>query len=127
MLLTVSATAQDNKPTIQPNESATVPYLEFARREGRLEGGGRAEDLGCFLGLLQTGAGEIARPRHARRLLVGSPGYTAGPADGNNLFEYFLAAYGGLGIVTPDGRPHLDDSSAHPIECRADFSPGTLP
>jgi multiple sugar transport system substrate-binding protein len=34
---------------------------------------------------------------------------TAGPADGNNLFEYFLAAYGGLGIVTPDGRPHLDD------------------
>jgi multiple sugar transport system substrate-binding protein len=35
-----------------------------------------------------------------------------GPADGNNLFEYFLAAHGGLGIVTPDGRPHLDDPSA---------------
>jgi multiple sugar transport system substrate-binding protein len=34
---------------------------------------------------------------------------TAGPADGNNLFTYFLAAYGGLGIVTPDGNPHLDD------------------
>jgi len=34
---------------------------------------------------------------------------TAGPADGNNLFTYFLAAYGGLGIVTPDGRPHLED------------------
>jgi multiple sugar transport system substrate-binding protein len=34
---------------------------------------------------------------------------TAGPADGNNLFNYFLAAYGGYGIVTPDGKPHLDD------------------
>jgi multiple sugar transport system substrate-binding protein len=34
---------------------------------------------------------------------------TAGPADGNNLFTYFLAAYGGYDIVTPDGHPHLDD------------------
>jgi multiple sugar transport system substrate-binding protein len=34
---------------------------------------------------------------------------TAGPADGNNVFNYFLIAYGGNGIVTPDGRPHLDD------------------
>jgi multiple sugar transport system substrate-binding protein len=40
---------------------------------------------------------------------LGLQATTAGPADGNNLFEYFLAAYGGLGIVTPDGRPHLDD------------------
>jgi multiple sugar transport system substrate-binding protein len=34
---------------------------------------------------------------------------TAGPADGNVLFHYFLIAYGGNGIVTPDGAPHLDD------------------
>jgi multiple sugar transport system substrate-binding protein len=34
---------------------------------------------------------------------------TNGPADGNNLFNYFLSAYGGYDIVTPDGRPHLDD------------------
>jgi multiple sugar transport system substrate-binding protein len=34
---------------------------------------------------------------------------TTGPADGNNMFHYFLIAYGGNGIVTPDGRPHLDD------------------
>jgi multiple sugar transport system substrate-binding protein len=34
---------------------------------------------------------------------------TTGPADGNNLFHYFLLAYGGNGIVTPDGKPHLDD------------------
>jgi len=40
---------------------------------------------------------------------LGLQATTAGPADGNNLFEYFLAAYGGLDIVTPDGRPHLDD------------------
>jgi len=40
---------------------------------------------------------------------LGLQATTNGPADGNNLFEYFLAAYGGLRIVTPDGQPHLDD------------------
>lgn len=40
---------------------------------------------------------------------LGLQATTNGPADGNNLFEYFLAAYGGLDIVTPDGQPHLDD------------------
>jgi len=40
---------------------------------------------------------------------LGLQATTNGPADGNNIFTYFLAAYGGLGIVTPDGRPHLDD------------------
>jgi multiple sugar transport system substrate-binding protein len=34
---------------------------------------------------------------------------TTGPADGNNMFHHFLLAYGGNGIVTPDGAPHLDD------------------
>jgi multiple sugar transport system substrate-binding protein len=34
---------------------------------------------------------------------------TTGPADGNNLFHHFLIAYGGNGIVTPDGAAHLDD------------------
>ena len=34
---------------------------------------------------------------------------TTGPNDGNNLFDAFLIANGGNGIVTPDGKPHLDD------------------
>jgi len=34
---------------------------------------------------------------------------TTGPADGNSLFHHFLLAYGGNGIVTADGKPHLDD------------------
>jgi len=34
---------------------------------------------------------------------------TTGPADGNNTFHHFLIAYGGYGIVTPDGKPHVDD------------------
>ena len=34
---------------------------------------------------------------------------TTGPADGNNLFHAFLIANGGNGIVTADGKPHLDD------------------
>jgi len=42
---------------------------------------------------------------------LGLQATTAGPADGNALFAYFLAAYGGLEIVTPDGRPHLDDQA----------------
>jgi multiple sugar transport system substrate-binding protein len=34
---------------------------------------------------------------------------TTGPADGNNMFHHFLIANGGNGIVTQDGRAHLDD------------------
>ena len=34
---------------------------------------------------------------------------TTGPADGNAMFHYFLIAYGGNGIITPEGRPQLDD------------------
>jgi multiple sugar transport system substrate-binding protein len=34
---------------------------------------------------------------------------TTGPADGNNVFQAFLIANGGNGIVTQDGKAHLDD------------------
>jgi len=34
---------------------------------------------------------------------------TTGPADGNLTFHAFMMAYGGNGIVTQDGKPHLDD------------------
>ncbi len=38
-------------------------------------------------------------------------GYTLSTVgdDPNNLFAQFLIAYGGGGMVTPDGKPHLDD------------------
>ncbi len=38
-------------------------------------------------------------------------GYTLSTtgADPNNLFNQVLVAYGGGGIITPDGKPHLDD------------------
>lgn len=34
---------------------------------------------------------------------------TTGPADGNNMFNQFLIANGGNGIITKDGKAHLDD------------------
>ena len=34
---------------------------------------------------------------------------TVGPNDGNNVFTHFLIANGGEGIITPDGKIHLDD------------------
>lgn len=34
---------------------------------------------------------------------------TNGPSDGNNVFHGFLMANGGTGIVTPDGKEHVDD------------------
>ena len=40
---------------------------------------------------------------------LGLQATTNGPADGNNLFAYFLAAYGGYDLVTSDGKAHLDD------------------
>jgi multiple sugar transport system substrate-binding protein len=44
---------------------------------------------------------------------------TTGPADGNNMFHHFLIAYGGNGIVTPDGKPHLDDPQVKEAVIRA--------
>ena len=40
---------------------------------------------------------------------LGLQATTTGPADGNAMFHYFLNAYGGNGIVTQNGVPHLDD------------------
>jgi multiple sugar transport system substrate-binding protein len=40
---------------------------------------------------------------------LGLQATTTGPADGNAMFHQFLVAYGGNGIVTPDGKAHLDD------------------
>jgi multiple sugar transport system substrate-binding protein len=40
---------------------------------------------------------------------LGLQATTTGPADGNNMFHHFLIAYGGNGIVTPDGVAHLED------------------
>ena len=40
---------------------------------------------------------------------LGMQATTTGPDDGNNLFNAFLIANGGNGIVTKDGKPHLDD------------------
>jgi multiple sugar transport system substrate-binding protein len=40
---------------------------------------------------------------------IGLQPTTVGPNDGNVLFHHFLIANGGNGIITPDGRSHLDD------------------
>jgi len=40
---------------------------------------------------------------------IGLQPTTVGPNDGNVLFHHFLIANGGNAIITPDGRPHLDD------------------
>jgi multiple sugar transport system substrate-binding protein len=44
---------------------------------------------------------------------------TTGPADGNVMFHHFLMAYGGAGIVTRDGAPHLDDPQVKEATIRA--------
>jgi multiple sugar transport system substrate-binding protein len=44
---------------------------------------------------------------------------TTGPADGNNTFHAFMVAYGGNGIVTPDGVPHLDDPQVNEAVIKA--------
>ena len=40
---------------------------------------------------------------------LGLQATTTGPTDGNAMFHQLLVAYGGNGIVTPDGVAHLDD------------------
>src|SRR5215470_11051693 len=50
---------------------------------------------------------------------LGLQATTTGPADGNNTFHYFLNAYGGNRIVTPDGTPNLDDPAVKEAVIRA--------
>jgi multiple sugar transport system substrate-binding protein len=52
---------------------------------------------------------ELRGKGHRGLYALGLQPTTTGPADGNNTFHHFLIAYGGYGIVTPDGKPHVDD------------------
>jgi multiple sugar transport system substrate-binding protein len=52
---------------------------------------------------------ELRGKGHRGMYALGMQPTTTGPADGNNMFHHFLLAYGGNGIVTPDGAPHVDD------------------
>jgi multiple sugar transport system substrate-binding protein len=53
---------------------------------------------------------KVLRDKGQRNLFaLGLQPTTTGPADGNNTFHHFMIANGGNGIVTPDGKPHLDD------------------
>jgi multiple sugar transport system substrate-binding protein len=50
---------------------------------------------------------------------------TTNGADPNNVFDYFLIAYGGLGIVTKDGKLHLDDPQVKEAAIKALTYPTT--
>jgi multiple sugar transport system substrate-binding protein len=50
---------------------------------------------------------------------------TTNGVDPNNVFNYFLTAYGGQGIVTKDGRLHLDDPKVREAAIKALTYPAT--
>jgi multiple sugar transport system substrate-binding protein len=50
---------------------------------------------------------------------------TTNGGDPNNVFDYFLIAYGGLGIVTEDGKLHLDDPKVKEAAIKAMTYPTT--
>src|SRR5947209_4555001 len=50
---------------------------------------------------------------------------TTNGGDPNNVFNYFLVAYGGQGIVTPDGKLHLDDPKVKEAAIKALTYPTT--
>jgi multiple sugar transport system substrate-binding protein len=50
---------------------------------------------------------------------------TTNGVDPNNVFNYFLVAYGGQGIVTKDGKLHLDDPKVREAAIKALTYPAT--
>jgi multiple sugar transport system substrate-binding protein len=50
---------------------------------------------------------------------------TTNGGDPNNVFNYFLIAYGGQGIVTKDGKLHLDDPKVREAAIKALTYPAT--
>ena len=60
------------------------------------------------------------RARGQRKLYsMGLQVTTVGPNDGNGLFQAFLIANGGIGIVTPDGKLHTDDPQVREAAIRS--------
>lgn len=53
------------------------------------------------------------RAQHVRKVFGQGLQVTTNGVDPNNTFHYFLIAYGGQDIVTPDGQLHLDDPKVH--------------
>jgi multiple sugar transport system substrate-binding protein len=74
--------------------------------------------------------GQMQQPLRAKGMrkvyALGLQITTVGPNDGNNLFQHFLIANGGEGILTPDGKLHTDDpkireAAIKSVEVMTDF------
>lgn len=65
------------------------------------------------------------RAQHVRNVFGQGLQVTANGVDPNNTFHYFLIAYGGQDIVTPDGQLHLDDPKVHAAVIKALTYPST--
>src|SRR5215469_4642802 len=93
-----------------PFKSATVPlhiWTPLAEKAGyKLTDAPKTWDaFWDFFKPMQAKLRETTRNIYA----MGLQCTTTGPADGNNMFCQFLIANGGNGIVTKDGKAHLDD------------------
>ena len=86
-----------------------VPHLGRPGREGRPQDVGDPEEVGRLWSYFKQ-AQKPLRAKGMRKIYAcGLQITTVGPNDGNNLFAHFLIANGGEGIVTPDGKLHIDD------------------
>lgn len=65
------------------------------------------------------------RAQHVRHVYGHGLQITANGVDCNNTFHYFLIAYGGQDIVTPDGQLHLGDPKVHAAVIKALTYPTT--
>src|SRR5206468_12627226 len=59
------------------------------------------------------------REQGQRKVYVLGFQVTANGVDPNNLFYAFVIGYGGHGLVTPDGRLHLDDPTVREAAIKA--------
>src|SRR5262245_12815675 len=88
---------------------AAVPHLELAGREAGYKLADAPKTWDAFWDFFKPMQKKLRDKGMRGVYALGLQPTTTGPADGNNMFHYFLIAHGGNGIVTPDGKPHLDD------------------
>ena len=82
--------------------------VEAAGRGGRLQDGGHPEGRGTqYFDFFE----DVQKKLRAKGKRVYGLGYSLATKDSDStyLFNQFLVAYGGGGIVTPDGKLHVDD------------------
>ena len=128
-LLTASATTARQAAQLLwrslHDRGTAEPHLAIAGREGGLQDRRTSRRPGMPITISSSRCRDSLRNQGMRGVYGLGLQVTTTGVDPNNLFNYFLIAYGGDDIVTKDGKLHLDDPQVKEAVIKALIYPTT--